>query len=268
MSRRPWPIIIISFIFLLMPVLNILGTFALLKMNASFMDYITSLFSIPGNRRALFNLIVPSLAASLAVYSVKKWSYPVFFAAILCSTYETFSLNPNSGMSYSEMFSYMIVPVGFNLLYSFYLLLPNVRAIYYNPRMRWWETKPRYVFSTKMLMSHGDSEVLVQMANISEGGVLALMPAMDPGSVVFIKMNIHDTELDLKAKVIYRKPDGMSHGVQFIHLTSEKKKLLKSVIKKLEADKCELVHPKVSWQVDLKNWSTTLLKTGKGLIPS
>lgn len=268
MNRKPWPIVIVSLIFFIVPVMNIIGTYFLLDMNVPFFSgYLESLFFLPENRWPLMQMVLPSFVAGIAVYSVKKWSYPVFYLAMAWITFEIFH-NQSKGMDTLSTIQTVVLPMSFNMAYCLYFMLPSVRAIYYNPRLRWWETKPRYMYSmTVRVIVNGMIED-AQMDNISEGGILAKLPmTLDQYSTLNIHMMLDGTDIHTKAKVAYRRDDGVFHGLQFVDMTKEQKKYMAKFIRKLEADKCELTRPVMSWEKDFGQWFVRLVKTGKGLVP-
>lgn len=219
------------------------------------------------NYMPLFDMVIPSLVAGIAVYCVKKWSYPVFLICMLWLTFQIFySLSPN--MTFSELFFTLILPMSMNILYVSYILLPNVRAAYYDPRLRWWENKPRYVFSTDIKIRSEENMILGTMSNISEGGLFAsIATPIEPNTVIELEFEILGTNIELKAKIVYRKPDGASHGIQFIDVTRVQKKLLRNIVTKLAKEKYEVTRPVPVWTEDLTKWFLTLIKTGKGFFP-
>lgn len=268
MNRKPWPIIIISILFFFIPVLNIVGTYFSLDVSVPFFSaYMDSLIFLPENRVPLLIMILPSFAAGIALYAIKKWSYPVFFTAMSVLTYEIFK-NYSLGMDTPTTLLCVVMPMTINMGYCFYFLLPNVRAVYYNPRLRWWESKPRYVFSSNIKISIDGVMTEGRMSNISQGGILAILPKLMPiQSVTNLHMSLEGMEMVVLVRVAYCKEDHVSHGLQFIGMSKDKKKFMVKFIRKLEVEKCELTRPVLSWEKDLSCWLKTLVKTGKGIIP-
>jgi hypothetical protein len=266
MIRKPWPIIIVSFIFFFIPILNIVGTYLFMKGDFHFSDYIHSLLFDSTNYLPLFNMIVPSVLAGYAIYSVKKWSYPVFLACMLWITCHM--LSKFSSHTFSELLFSAIIPMIINIVYVSYLLLPKMRAPFYDARLRWWETKPRYVYSTDVQVSFNNNTSEGQMTNISEGGLFAIIPmAIEPQTTLNLKFSILATPIELKAKIVYRKPDGTSHGLQFCDLNKSQKKTLKQMMARLAQEKYEVTRPVPRWSDDFIKWFKTLMTTGKGLVP-
>jgi Tfp pilus assembly protein PilZ len=209
-------------------------------------------------------MFVPSIVAGIAIYAVKKWSYPVFFVSILWITIEIiYYFVPH--FKPLTLFFVVILPMLINFLYGSYILLPEVRATYFDPRLRWWETKPRYIYSTRVEIN----ELTGVMTNISEGGLFLFTPhAFDPNTIVNLKFVILDNPIILEAKIVYRNPDGTSHGLQFVNLTKQQKNILKNIIKKLDSEKYAVTRPIPVWTEDLLSWFKTFFKTGKGLVPA
>jgi Tfp pilus assembly protein PilZ len=268
MIRKPWPIIIIAFIFFLIPIVNVLGTYYFIKSEYLFSDYIKSLFFDSVNIFPLFNMIVPSLVAGIAVYNVKKWSYPVFLISMAWITLQMFYKFSAQEIQTSDFLVTIIIPMIINIGYVSYVLLPKVRAPFFDPRLRWWETKPRYVFSTEIEITNGETITEGKMTNISEGGLFAVTSgAIEPNSIVKLKLTILDMPLEINAKVVYRKPDGASHGLQFHDVNANQKRVLKKIVGHLKNIKCPETRPVPKWNEDLVQWFKTLITTGKGLVP-
>lgn len=267
MIRKPWPIIFISLVFFLIPIFNIINTYFIIGTDFPFFDYIYSLTLIPKNYLHLFDMIVPSFVAGIAVYCVKKWSYPVFLTCMLWITTRMF-ITFSSHWSFWEITFSLFVPMVINILYVSYVLLPNMRAAYINPRLRWWETKPRYFFSTNIEIFFNDKTILGQISNISEGGLYCVIPtSIEPNSLVKVKFTILGSEIKAQAKIVYRKPDEVSHGVQFFNIPRAQKKRLKKIMARLANENYEAVRPVPVWTEDLAKWFKTLIKTGKGFVP-
>lgn len=267
MIRKPWPIIIVSLIFFLFPFFNTVFTFYFIPEKISFYDYLYNLVLNPSNRFLFLTLTIPSLIAGISIYKVKKWSYPVFLICMIwVMLYEIISFS--SHYTVGEFILIIVVPMLINITFISYLLLPNLRAPYYNSRLRWWETKPRYLYSTQCEIGIDENKVLGQVMNISEGGIfLNLMNPIELESIVSLKFVVLDIPLEVKAKIVYRKDDGASYGLQFFEVDKSQKLIIKKISHKLAENKIEEARPIPLWSEDLKNWFKILIKTGKGLLP-
>ena len=270
MNRKPWSIIFFSVFLTLIPLFNILITYYLVPGDFEFSDYIYSLFALSSNRMALFSLTVPSLVSAYAVYSIKNWSLPVFFVSMLWILISSL-MDLFYYFSVLKSVILMILPLACNGLFIYFILIPNVRAAYLDPRLRWWETKPRYRLNEKIILTAETLNVSPEdtvINNFSEGGVFLSTKAELPlGLVVDLKFSILNHEFNLKGKIVHQVQSINAYGIQFCELTKSNKKQLKFIGKELRKNNFPETRPVVNWKEDLTIWYKELKKTGKGIIP-
>ncbi len=270
MNRKPWSIIFFSVFLALIPIFNILITYYLVPGEFDFSDYMYSLFALPSNRMALFSLTVPSLVSAFAVYSIKNWSLPLFFISMLWILISSL-MDLFLYLSVLKSVILMTLPLLCNGLFIYFILIPNVRAAYLDPRLRWWETKPRYRLSEKIeitapTLEHSPEDSVIN--NFSEGGVFLSTKAEIPlGLVADLKFNILDTTFNLKGKIVHQVASINAYGIQFCDLTKIQKKSLKNICNELRIKNVPETRPVVNWKEDLTKWYTELKKTGKGIVP-
>ena len=51
-----------------------------------------------------------------------------------------------------------------------YFINPRIRHLYFDPKSRWWRTKPRYETHLPLLINRGEKSQYPVLRNISEGG--------------------------------------------------------------------------------------------------
>ena len=138
MKRRPWPIILLAIFHVIAPLGNILVNSYLAKVSLSvYLQVLTA----PENLKTLLVFVLVPLAGAVLIYICKKWSYILYI--VLMTIPFGYSLlsylkNATFGMTVALVVFYFV-----NMLVIGYFLLPAVRRLYFDPRMRWWETKPR-----------------------------------------------------------------------------------------------------------------------------
>src|SRR5262249_5789447 len=113
------------------------------------------------------------VVAGVAVYAMKAWSYPVFLSISGWTIYS----NVKFLQSFSGSYALPVVATFFVLDFTFvsyFLLLPTVRKIYFDSRLRWWEQKPRYLVEVSgSIHRQGSSNAKSFFTlDLSEGGVL------------------------------------------------------------------------------------------------
>ncbi len=269
MNRKPWAIIFFSMFFLLIPIFNIVLTYFFLEGHYSFGDYIYSLVYLSSNWFPLFNLTVPSLVASYAVYSIKNWSIPVFFICMfwillnsVVDLYTHFTL--------IKSFIIILVPIICNLLFIYYILIPNVRAAYLDPKLRWWESKPRYLINEQVELNSeiiGEGGLTAKINNFSEGGLfLGTEKKLHVGDVVDVRFEVLKVSFILRGKIVHHIASIHAYGLQFVDLKKEDKKALAKICRELRLQNFPETRAKIDWREDLKKWFADL-KNGKGIVP-
>jgi hypothetical protein len=267
MHRKPWPIIFITIIFCLIPFMNLYISYYSSKSDLSFSAYIDHLLNYSENYFSLFTMIFPGSIAAYAIYSVRKWSYPVFLVCIAWITVQVFR-DFTVNMALSAILLKIGLPILINFVCVSYFLLPEVRATYYDPRLRWWETKPRYLFSTDLVITLGKNELKGKTTNISDGGMFAILPQpIETGSVVEIKFVLLQIDFKLNGKVVYASADGISHGIQFVDLMAFQQRELADAMRILARANYRESRPMPVWTEDLIVWLKKLFTTGEGIVP-
>jgi len=161
---------------------------------------------------------------------------------------------------------------GVNILVVAFVLIPEVREIYFNPRLRWWEINPRYradfdcVFSSK---NSGEEKQKGFVGNFSVGGLFLqadTFPEDDARITVELLNNGKSVVFDGKV-ILHRHQDAVGFGVEFIH-SGDSKKAAKEICSDLAKKRCRIESRYSRPEGDsFTVWFQTLLTTGKGLIP-
>ncbi len=271
MKSKPWPIIILAWFYFLAPVANILFTCVVLK--ASPIAYIGAFI---GEKMwlSLFKIFAVFPLAGFAVYSFRRWSYPVFLCIsvfALYSNYRTWVEFPQNFPLHYLIFAYLV-----NIGVVSYFLIPSVRATYYNPRLRWWESLPRYVVDFEAeLVEKGGKMVRSKILNISKGGIFLRSSAqLDQDETVQVVFQAYGISIQASCTVVHVEtsnalPD-RGYGLKFMNLRndSQMRKSIASLILILRKNGVELLSPRiVNKSEDFKAWAKTLVSTGKGLVP-
>lgn len=265
MEYKPWPLLILAFFHFIEPVLKILFYSTYFQMNpidVTVIEYQTA------SAIHVFEYFFLFPIAGFALYSVKKWSFPVFIAVeiwvltanlpYLTELYQTNQL---------WLFSFFTVFGILNITVVSYLLLPAVRIAYLDPRMRWWEAQPRYAVDISVKINN---EFIGMIKNISKSGIfIATHNNLIVDSDVEIEFSLippNDSHIKLDALVQHKFTinNTEGYGVSFSHLTSNNKHLINSMISYLDKSGHDRRPPRRSMS-DLTRWIKTLLQTGKGL---
>jgi len=258
---RPWAIIILGYLHILYPIISLLVIDIVLSGTPEF------LFSefYAGWRSVMFFTLIP--LGGVAILAMKQWSYPFVLLAWGINFYTTV-------IDYGEAPSTRMIGLTalqnlLGLVVVMYFLIPNVKSVYYNPRVRWWEHKPRYFFNLPCKVSVGDAIHEARILDISHGGVFINAP-LDVNLSSKIKVLLEDERenLEIEGTVVHRRKeaDDAGYGIQFSRLDSKTKKWLRDRITTLEKDG-EIKLARMPNVRTFGQWLKSLLTTGRGLIP-
>ncbi|MBT4761989.1 MAG: PilZ domain-containing protein [Bdellovibrionaceae bacterium] len=233
MKNKPWPILILALIQFLMPAFNILLNSIIIDANP--VMYTKIFITIKSWPQILeFFLLYPIVGVS--IFLMKKWSYPVFLIATLW----TFSMN-----SYL-WFTGQIPPMPFwvfpmislvNIAFVTYFLLPAVRKVYFDQRIRWWESKPRFSINLQATVT-ADDDLQVTVNDFSEGGAFIESSSnIDKGKKHVLKFTFDDTTIEVPFEIVHEKKtsnEKQGYGLKFNHTNethNNAKKLTKQIKK-------------------------------------
>lgn len=262
MKRKPWSIIILAFLHILAPVGNLI--FNAHRSHHTILEhwnYWMNLMPKP----LLFSYVILPFMAGVFIYICKRWSYWAYLfclALIFASNLYSFSTDANL-----TNLVFLIVILVVDLLAVAYFVVPAVRNVYLDPRLRWWEAAPRYLFSNSLDIN--GTEGIGNIKNISEGGLFALATTnLFEGQAVKLTWLFEGKIYQVDAKVVYKSArssvDG--YGVQFVH-TPESQKQIKMLCSQLR-ERGQIVPDRLPTPEDsFGHWLKNLIVKREGLFP-
>jgi hypothetical protein len=211
--------------------------------------------------------MAPPIIATYAIYSVKKWSYSLLVISVLW-VFGNSLKNIGADLTTLQVFFSMVMPLLFGLFVLGYFLTPSVRRTYFDPNLKWWEAKPRYIVDIPFTAKNDTKNIEASIKNVSEGGVLIETTEVLEREEQF-QMNfiIEGYELNSLAKIIFKNPNNNEYGVQFINNNESFKNQVKDSIRLLKENNTKRSREPIPWKSDFIAWYEKLRKTGKGLTP-
>jgi len=271
MEYKPWPLLILAFFHFIEPFSKI--TFYSVFFNLNPIDII-SVEITQGSARHIFEYFFLFPIAGIAIFAVKKWSLSVFLVVEL---WVFISNVPYIQELYADqqylLAAFFIVFAILNVTVVSYLLIPAVNVAYMDPKVRWWEAKPRYTINAKC--SIDDNAATIR--DISESGVFIYgQNELEVGSEIQLKFAVErfaekfvHNDLNILAKVVHHFTidEHPGYGVKFIVETREDRRIIRKLIRTLDASDAKRRPARLSFN-SLLVWAKTLIHTGKGLMPS
>ena len=237
MKKRPFLFVVLGIIHLLEPLSKIL--YFKYDTGFSFATIMSNIANIEGFKN-LFEFWILFPLGGIALLLVKRWSYALFVGVQVYSLYSHILYQEFTWpyVSKTPFYSSMILIV-FNLGMVFYFALPSVRRPFFDRRMRWWETKPRYgtEIPCKVHITAHDVEHDSTILNISEtGAFVEYSEGIKVWDKVKVTFHYYDEEFSVTGSIVNRHIvngiDGF--GIQF-HFDSMKKRfLMRRFIRKLK----------------------------------
>lgn len=263
MKRRPWPIILLALFHFLAPIGNFFFNAHYVPVDA--WTYFMAHFEPVNLGSSLIFFLVPPLAG-VAIYVCKKWSFWVYVA--LMAFILVFSLYNWKSRPEIESIVPLVTLFVVNIALVAYFLIPAVRRIYFDPRLRWWETKPRYKVDYQAQVLFDGKTTTGEISNLSEGGVFVKLKN-GPADNEKVSVQFDDSGKTYKIEglaIHHENLKSMGTGIRFSH-SGESLKELYQLTKRLEAEG-KRIHTRAPGPEDsLSSWIKKVFKTGEGLVP-
>lgn len=230
MRNKPFIFQLLSLLFLLEPAIKILYFKA--STHFDFAVILTNVFSRHGFRE-IFDFWIVFPIAGLMLWKLRKWTYFAFLSVMAylifsIATYEQYTWPYNSD---SPLFYHYFIIV-LTLATIAYFLVPDVRAPFFNRKLRWWENKPRYRTVIPAKISGSKITFQTEILNISESGAfLKDNNHLSPGDVLNLSFESEGLQIEVPVKVVSRhivaetpgfgvhfQPSSINHKFQMIRL--------------------------------------------------
>lgn len=267
MSKRHWVIPVLAVVQWLLPVASIFLFAAVSEL--TLMQCLETQFSAPWAEQFRF-FGIPFLAGA-AIWAVRIWSYPVFLGCLAFSAYYGF-LNWRQYPDAIPLWL-LVTLYSFDLLVVSYFLIPQVRAMYFNKRLRWWQSLPRYSFEVEASCKSAERNVSVRLENISMGGAfIAGEKVLQPADRVQLNFHLFGHDYSLFGEVVYFQPERSGFGIKFDH-TRHSVREVRRIVRALHKMKVPRRPEYTSLETffvraaEVTRELFQFLKTGRGVVP-
>lgn len=262
MKRKPWSIIILAVLHIFAPLGNlIINAFGASSTIATRWNLWVHIMPKP----LLFSYVVLPILAGIFIYICKRWSY---WAYLICLVL-IFAANAYSFSTRADLNSFLLLMLMLvaDVLAVAYFVLPAVRNVYLDPRLRWWEAAPRYTFVVSLDVNGQPDNGSIK--NISAGGLFAITSVpLTEGQMTKLAWLFEGHVYQADAKVVYKSQRSQidGYGMQFVH-NSESEKALKLLCAQLR-ERGLLVPERVMGPEDsFIHWLKNLFTKHEGLFP-
>lgn len=263
MKRKPWALVILAILHLFAPIGNIFINSQLMKISP--LTYFQALFLKENLVHAFIFLVIPVLL-SASIYACRNWSYKAYISLMMVPFVYSFI----SWLETPSITTGFVLAVfyAFNISLVSYFLLPAIRQIYFDPRLRWWETKPRYAVDIKCEIKFEDKKIIGQIKNFSVGGLYLESTEQIPNDAALDISFEYATELySIHGNpVFFKASPPAGYGVKFITELGADRKIA-GLIEKLKVSSPIVNARNLGEEDSLKFWLKTAFKTKSAWVP-
>lgn len=263
MKRRPWILIVLAFGHGVAPFFNLI--FDALWAGVPFLHYV-QLFFMPHNfSKHWFHFLAPMIAGGM-IYLCRKWSFLVYVTIMVALAFVSYASYSTRWDLYNP--TPLILAYVLNIGFVTYFFLPAVRNVYFDPRLRWWETSPRYQTQIDCSFLIGSESFPGNIGNFSQSGLFIKSERVpDDHSIIRLEFAFENLQCQFQGQVIHHaKLLSKGFGVQFIH-NPQSKKSAKMIADRLHLQGLLQPNRNFGHEDTFRWWIRQVMKTGQGLMP-
>ena len=179
---------------------------------------------------------VIAVGTGLALYYMKPFAWHLFvFHSVIMQAEQFYVAYRHAENHVVEI---PLALMSMTIVTAVILLKLELRVPYYNPRIAWWESDPRYRISVPAEMTYADHFYKGEIMDISASGCFVkTKESLRVDQELQIKFCLFEQQFDCLGKVVWRTESGVTHpkgvGVRFLRMSKPVYIDLRSTVKKL-----------------------------------
>ena len=186
-----------------------------------------------------------ALTAGYGLWEMRRWSWHWFIAAQILVTYENAIFIVNYATSHHKILAYLLSLVLQVIVY--FRVRQEVQVPYFFPRIRWWESNPRYRFSFPVTVAHktngGENSNSISLAgevlDLSVAGCFVkLRNDLAEDEIVLLTAKLYGHDISCEGVIVWlststvTSPKGI--GVKFVNLNREQKRSFRLMVRNIK----------------------------------
>lgn len=211
---------------------------------ATYLVYVSLLFNLTPARssRIFFSvsywaLSLFGIAAGYGLREMTRWGWNVFLLSSLFVAYA----NALIAVRYSESNNpFLAFLTSIVLLVGLVIRLgKEIRVPYFLPRIRWWETNPRYKLVVPVKVERTGSGFEGEILDLSMGGCfIKTRNDLNQNERILSRFELFGEALEIGGTVVWRSQSSVTHpkgvGVKFDELDKAQRKIMKAATQHLK----------------------------------
>jgi len=176
------------------------------------------------------------MATGYGLWEMKRWSWHLFLGINILITYETSQFVFKNAQNSNKSLAFLgIVGVFLGLTYR---LGKEIRVPYFFPKIRWWESDPRYRLAVPARVASDDASVESTILDLSMGGCFVkLRDNLRLDDKVQVHFTVFGILVDCEGVVVWVTDSSVTHprgvGLKFQKLTRVQRKALRNITQRL-----------------------------------
>jgi uncharacterized membrane protein (DUF2068 family) len=203
------------------------------------------LFNIPAHfclqillSPSFYLLSIVAVTTGYGLWEMRRWAWYVFVAANLMIGYENLALLSQYGDTHNKGLTFGVSVVILFLLV--YRVAREIRVPYFFPKIRWWESNPRYRLSVPVWVSRSTGEPIeAQILDLSMGGCFVkVRSAVTQDEAIHVKFTVFGCTIECSGVIVWCTQSTVTHprgiGVKFDRIPRPVRRNLKGVVRRLK----------------------------------
>ncbi len=268
MQRRPWPLVFLALLQILGPIGSIFISAYVNKVG--FFEMAAAIWKY-SRAWDLVEFYALPISQGVFIFYAKRFGY---YAVLVLAAFSIY-LNVQEWTVAKDVITLPILlgVTSTNVALIVYLLLPNVRVVFMNSRLRWWETPPRYIVSMKAQVSKEDGHAkpaTITDLSVGGAGILVESELYQQGDTILLTFEHDNTTILMRALAVYGRGDstgGHRYGLEWQRGAAEDEKRTMRFLDELEEKRTPLMRVPPKWKEDLVAWWTRARKSPSAWVP-
>lgn len=142
-------------------------------------------------------------------------------------------------MSHGASTSALVIHLCIYAISLAYFINPRIRHLYFDPKMRWWRTKPRYETTLPCLINHQAQWHYPILRNLSEGGCFIETPheleintTLQLAIPLPYPLNVSVIRTAGEVRWVSKNPLRMGMGIQFRNCSPQTEQAVRAFVRK------------------------------------
>jgi hypothetical protein len=210
----------------------------------TYLGYVAILFNIAPERTwkiafsfSYWILSLSGIAVGYGFREMTRWAWSVFLLNSIFVAYANALIAMRYSQSNNSLFAF-IVSIAL-LVGLIYRLGSEIRVPYFLPRIRWWETNPRYKLSVPARVERSESGFEGEILDISMGGCfIKTRMEVSQNERIVARFTLFGEGIEIGGTIVWRSTSSVTHpkgvGVKFDPLTKDQARVMKAATQQLK----------------------------------